>query len=70
LNSIPPDQAEDCLDDTNNRITTDPKIRLAQLSTIIKRGQQRMDEKKIKYHITGYEFVIQDQIAQASELVQ
>lgn len=29
-----------------------------------------MDEKKIKYHIAGHEFVLQDQIAQAAGLVQ
>jgi hypothetical protein len=29
-----------------------------------------MDEKKIKYHVAGYEFVLEDQIAQAAKLVQ
>ena len=29
-----------------------------------------MDEKRIKYHIAGYEFVLEDQIAQAAKLVQ
>ncbi|XTI89098.1 WD40-repeat-containing domain protein [Cenococcum geophilum] len=29
-----------------------------------------MDKKKIKYHIAGYEFVLEDQIAQSAKLVQ
>jgi hypothetical protein len=71
LNSSPPDQAKEYLDDTDNRIDNeDPKARREQLDKIIKAGRQRMDEKKIKYHIAGYEFVLQDQIAQAAELVQ
>jgi hypothetical protein len=71
LNSSSLDQATEYLDDTDNRIDNeDPRARREQLDKIIKAGRQRMDEKKIKYHIAGYEFVLQDQIAQAAELVQ
>ena len=70
MNSAPPDQAKDYLDDTKNRICTDPKKRLAQLTTITERGLQRMDEKKLVYYIAGHKFVLQDQIAQASKFVQ
>jgi hypothetical protein len=71
LNSSPSDQAKEYLDDTDNRIDNeDPRARQEQLDKIIKAGRQRMDEKKIKYHIAGYEFVLQDQIALAAELVR
>ena len=59
------------MDETDNRIdNANLQERRAQLDTIIKDGLQRMDEKKIKYHIAGHEFVLQDQIAQAAGLVQ
>jgi hypothetical protein len=71
LNSIPPDQAEESLDETDNRIdNANLQERRAQLATIIKGGLQRMHEKEIKYRIAGHEYVLQDQIAQASQLVQ
>ncbi|RYO85912.1 hypothetical protein DL766_003956 [Monosporascus sp. MC13-8B] len=65
-----PGRAQEYLDDTDNLIDNDPTVRREQLNKIIEAGRQRMGEKKIKYHIAGYEFVLQDQIAQAAELVQ
>lgn len=59
------------MDDTDNRIeNTNLQKRREQLKKIVEAGRQRMDEKKIKYHIAGYEFVLEDQIAQAAKLVQ
>ncbi|RYP75956.1 hypothetical protein DL771_002028 [Monosporascus sp. 5C6A] len=65
-----PGRAQEYLDDTDNLIDNDPTVRREQLDKIIEAGRQRMDGKKIKYHIAGSEFVLQDQIAQAAELVQ
>ncbi|KAF4636457.1 hypothetical protein G7Y89_g1629 [Cudoniella acicularis] len=66
-----PDQAEESLDETDNRIdNANLQERQAQLDTIIEAGLQRIDEKKIKYTIAGHEFDLQDQIAQAAGLVQ
>ncbi|RYP21555.1 hypothetical protein DL765_002191 [Monosporascus sp. GIB2] len=70
IDSGTPGRAQEYLDDTDNLIDDDPTVRRGQLNKIIEVGRQRMDEKRIKYHIAGYEFVLQDQIAQAAELVQ
>ena len=71
LGRASPDQASECLDDTDNRIeNANLRKRREQLKKIIEAGRQRMDEKKIKYYIAGYEFVLEDQIAQAAKLVQ
>jgi len=37
---------------------------------IVKDGLEQMDRKKVEYTIAGHEFVLQDQIAEAAELVQ
>ncbi|KAK0727639.1 hypothetical protein B0T26DRAFT_639661, partial [Lasiosphaeria miniovina] len=44
-------------------------VRRAQLDLVIKQGLQRLDDKKIKYAIAGYEFVSRDQVSQAAGLV-
>jgi len=48
----------------------DLKKRQAELDAIIQSGLRRMEEHKLKYTIAGYEFVVQDQIAQAAALLQ
>jgi N-terminal domain of NWD NACHT-NTPase len=59
------------LDETDNRIDkANLQERQAQLDSIINSGLQRIDEKKMRYHIAGHEFVVQDQIAQVAGLVQ
>jgi hypothetical protein len=71
LGRTSPDQASEYLDDTDNRIeNANLQKRREQLKKIVEAGRQRMDEKKIKYNIAGYEFVLVDQIAQAAKLVQ
>ncbi|RYP87671.1 hypothetical protein DL770_004750 [Monosporascus sp. CRB-9-2] len=65
-----PGRAQEYLDDTDNLIDNDPTVRREQLDKIIEAGRQRMGQKKIKYNISGCEFVLQDQIAQAAKLVQ
>ena len=71
LDSTSPDQASEQLDDIDNRVeNTNPQKRQEQLKKIVEAGRQRMDEKKIKYHIAGCEFVLDDQIAQAAKFVQ
>ena len=71
LDSTSPDQASEQLDDIDNRVeNANPQKRQEQLKKIVEAGRQRMDEKKIKYHIAGCEFVLDDQIAQAAKFVQ
>jgi len=71
LDSTSPDQASEYLDDTDNQIeNANLQKRREQLKKIVEAGRQRMDKKKIKYHIAGYEFVLEDQIAQSAKLVQ
>ena len=69
-NTDPPNQTEETLDGADNVINEDnlPERR-AQLHTIIKYGLERMDEKRMKYKIGDHEYVLQDQIAQAANLV-
>jgi hypothetical protein len=71
LGRTSPDLASEYLDDTDNRIeNANLQKRREQLKKIIEAGRQRIDEKKIKYYIAGYEFVLEDQIAHAAKLVQ
>ena len=65
------DQADESLDETDNRIdNANPMEREAQLKTVIDRGLQRMDEKKIKCTVAGYEFDLKTSIAKAAKVVQ
>ena len=59
-------QKVDDLDNTEVDLTMD----VEQLSLIIARGQQRMDEKEINYKIAGIQFNVSQQVAQMSRLVQ
>jgi hypothetical protein len=68
--SEPDDKADENLDKTANQISGDPKARQAQVDEIGQRGRQRMDKNAITYHIAGYEFNLQGQIAQAAQFVQ
>ncbi|KAF4205081.1 hypothetical protein CNMCM8927_006595 [Aspergillus lentulus] len=61
---------EDSLDETGNSIEKNTQDRQMQLQTIIKSGLQRVEEKKIAYTIAGHEMVLEEQIAQAANLVQ
>ncbi|KAL6812523.1 hypothetical protein J3E69DRAFT_348833 [Trichoderma sp. SZMC 28015] len=56
--------------ETKNQIEADPKIRLAQLKTITNSGLQRLDEKKSRCFIFGHEFILRDQLAQATQFIQ
>ncbi|KAF6834847.1 vegetative incompatibility protein het-e-1, partial [Colletotrichum plurivorum] len=58
-----PDRAE-------NRIEDNPGERQAQLKTITDRGLRRADERQTRYTLFGHEYVVKDQVAQASQLVQ
>ncbi|KAK5993794.1 hypothetical protein PT974_07231 [Cladobotryum mycophilum] len=51
--------------DSSNR-----KIRLAQLETITSSGLGQLDEKKARYFIFGHEFILRDQLAQATQFIQ
>ncbi|KIH94033.1 ankyrin repeat protein [Sporothrix brasiliensis 5110] len=44
-------------------------LRQAQLTTVIDGGLKRMDEKTTKYTIAGHDFVLKEQIAQASKFL-
>ncbi|KAK1772870.1 hypothetical protein QBC33DRAFT_522720 [Phialemonium atrogriseum] len=66
-----PDQAEESLDEVENRIDHSNVLeRQEQMKTIINSGLRRVDERKIKYTIAGHEYVLQDQITQAAGFVQ
>ena len=59
------------LDDIHNCISSkDLEQRRLQLDRIVSNGLKRIEEKKTKYHIAGHEFVVQEQIAKAAELLQ
>jgi hypothetical protein len=64
------DKAVENLDKTANQISGDPKARQAQVDEIGQRGRQRMNKNAITYHVAGYEFNLQGQIAQAAQFVQ
>ncbi|KAK3348897.1 hypothetical protein B0T25DRAFT_503760 [Lasiosphaeria hispida] len=53
----------------NTTANTSDKLGREQLQTIIERGLQRLEEKKLKYTIAGHEFAVGDCIAQAADLV-
>ncbi|KAF6802795.1 vegetative incompatibility protein het-e-1, partial [Colletotrichum musicola] len=64
-----PQQDEDP-DRAENRIEANPGERQAQLKTITDRGLRRADERQTRYTLFGHEYVVKDQVAQASQLVQ
>ncbi|KAH7309672.1 hypothetical protein B0I35DRAFT_358880 [Stachybotrys elegans] len=68
LEGMPPQG--DGLDDTQNRIDSNPNKRHGQLKEITYRGLQRADEKHIKYTLFGHDFVLKDQVAQAGRFIQ
>ncbi|KAL7895848.1 hypothetical protein HDV63DRAFT_95707 [Trichoderma sp. SZMC 28014] len=56
---------------TENQIENDNhKMRLTQLETITSHGLQQLDKKKAKFNIFGHEFVLRDQLAQATQFIQ
>lgn len=62
---------DESLAKTENQINSnDHKIRLAQLETITSSGLQQLNEKKAKYNIFGREFILRDQLAQATQFIQ
>ena len=58
------------MDDADNCICSENVERQLQLNRIISNGLKRIEKGKIKYHVAGQEFVLQEQIAQAAELLQ
>ena len=59
------------LDETINAIDgADLSLRQSQLDHIIKSGLKRVEERRTTYHIAGQEFVVQEQVAQAAELLE
>ncbi|KAK7928370.1 hypothetical protein PG985_005368 [Apiospora marii] len=58
------------LENTENRIDTNPDDRRAQLEKITDQGLRRMDENQTKYTISGHVFVVRDQATQAIKLIQ
>ncbi|OHW91558.1 vegetative incompatibility protein het-e-1 [Colletotrichum incanum] len=61
---------EEDLDHAENRINADPDTRRDQLKKIVDQGLQQADERKTKYSIFGREFVLRDQVAQATRFIQ
>ncbi|KAF6789677.1 vegetative incompatibility protein het-e-1 [Colletotrichum sojae] len=57
-------------DHAENRIEANPSKRQAQLKMITDRGLRRADERQTRYTLFGHEYVVKDQVAQASQLVQ
>jgi hypothetical protein len=56
---------------TENQIEDDDhKLRLTQLETITSNGLLQLDEKKAKFNVFGHEFVLRDQLAQATQFIQ
>ncbi|KAL6894707.1 hypothetical protein GGI43DRAFT_412007 [Trichoderma evansii] len=48
----------------------DHRIRLAQLEIITSNGLQQLDKKKARFNIFGHEFILRDQLAQATQFIQ
>jgi N-terminal domain of NWD NACHT-NTPase len=57
------------MSDAVNEISVDPSVRPVLLEKMIKQGREQRDHKKIKFHIGHREIVLEDQVAQAAELV-
>ncbi|KAF6798278.1 vegetative incompatibility protein het-e-1 [Colletotrichum sojae] len=55
---------------SENQLHTDPRKRRAQLEAITDRGLRRAAETRTKYTIFGHEFVLKDQVAQATKFFQ
>ncbi|KAH8746502.1 hypothetical protein F5883DRAFT_700464, partial [Diaporthe sp. PMI_573] len=53
-----------------NRISTNPNTRQAQLEEITNQAIQQADGKQIKYTILGYEFGLKDQISQTAQFIK
>ncbi|KAI2630918.1 WD40-repeat-containing domain protein [Hypoxylon sp. NC1633] len=58
------------VDNTKNRVNTNPGKRQAQLKSIIDRGMRRADQRQTKYTIFGCDFVLRDQVSHAAQLIQ
>ncbi|KAL7806803.1 hypothetical protein V8C44DRAFT_360370 [Trichoderma aethiopicum] len=54
----------------NQIADANPELRLEQLKQVASRGLQQSDENKTKFSIFGHEFVLRDQLTQATRLVQ
>ena len=52
-----------------SQFSRDPKLRKAQLNTIIGRGQERLQQKEIRYSICKHEFNLDEQIANAADFL-
>jgi hypothetical protein len=53
-----------------NRISTDPDTRQAQLKKITDNGIRRAEEKQIEYTVFGHNFVLRDQVSQAAHFIK
>ncbi|KAH8202864.1 hypothetical protein TruAng_002917 [Truncatella angustata] len=61
---------EEDLDHVKNRINIELNTRQDQLKKILDQSLQQADERKTKYIIFGREFVLKDQVAQATHFIQ
>jgi hypothetical protein len=57
-------ETENQIEDGNHR------SRLTQMETISSNGLQQLDEKKARFNIFGHEFILRDQLAQATQFIQ
>lgn len=56
---------------SENQIETDNhRSRLTQMERISNTGLQQLDEKKARFNIFGHEFILRDQLAQATQFIQ
>lgn len=71
--------SKNVIDDNNNELhvhmdnqieNDDHKMRLTQLETITSNGLQQLDKKKAKFNIFGHEFILRDQLSQATQFIQ
>lgn len=66
LDKIPQSNTSDDLDDVEINMSMDSE----QLMAIIARGQERMKEKEVKCQIAGFNFILNEQVAQFSKFIQ
>ncbi|GFP58783.1 hypothetical protein TASIC1_0011015000 [Trichoderma asperellum] len=54
----------------NQMESSDRRTRLSQLETITNKGLQQLEKKKTRFNMFGREFILRDQLAQATRLIQ
>lgn len=64
------DNADEKYIKNENQIDSDNLNRLGQLKKITSKGLQQLDKKRAKYNIFGHEFILRDQLTQATRLIQ